>query len=159
MPVPVLSTRDITMDKTHKSPPFGTYIEGLVEGMARQSNKWYSVLEGDGAKEKYRARKDRPKGWSEFALLNKIREDYRKRWQSQLCVSPRQREEVQRAWGQQEQRGGRRDEDKLWASDCEHCGIYCDVKTRYAGEEFAPRRFRVAVSLYGLIIHCILPFL
>lgn len=37
------------------------------------------MLEGDGAKEKYRARKDRPKGWSEFALLNKIREDYRKR--------------------------------------------------------------------------------
>lgn len=45
------------------------------------------------------------------------------------------------------------------ASDCEHCGIYCDVKTRYAGEEFAPRRFRIAVSLYGLIIHCTLPFL
>lgn len=102
------------MDRTHKSPPLGIYIEGLVEGMARQSNQWYSVLEGDGAKEKYRARKDRPKGWSEFALLNKIREDYRKRWQSQLCVSPRQREEVQRAWGQQEQSGDRRDEDKLW---------------------------------------------
>lgn len=50
-------------------PTLRTYIEGLVEGMARQSIQWYSVLEGDGAKEKYRARKDRPKGWSEFALL------------------------------------------------------------------------------------------
>lgn len=74
------------------------------------------IIEGDGAKEKYRARKkDRPKGWSEFALLNRIREeDYREKWQSQLCFSPRQRKEVQRAWGQQEQREDRRDEDRLW---------------------------------------------
>lgn len=33
------------------------------------------IIEGDGPKEKYRVRKDRPKGWSEFALLNRIREE------------------------------------------------------------------------------------
>lgn len=141
-------------------PTLRTYIEGLVEGMARQSNQWYSVLEGDGAKEKYRARKDRPKGWSEFALLKHDQGRLQKKvTEPALCLSqaegistkglrPARTKWGQKRWGQ-----------IMRASDCEHCGIYCDVKTRYAGEEFAPRRFRIAVSLYGLIIHYILPFL
>lgn len=37
-----------------------------------EPNKWYRKLEGEGAKEKLRARKNRPEGWGE--VLNRIRE-------------------------------------------------------------------------------------
>ena len=54
------------------------------------------MLEGVGAKEKQKARKERPEGWSECATLTRIRGDYRKRC---VCVffSPGEEGRIARA--------------------------------------------------------------
>lgn len=40
------------------------------------------MLEGDGTKEKFRARKKaRSEAWGEYAVLNRVREDYKQRLQ------------------------------------------------------------------------------
>lgn len=101
VPSPILGIQQWTK---HTNPcPWGAYIQGLEVGVRQTMNqisKLYRMLEGDGAKKKQKARKNRPEGRGGCAVLNRIREDSRKRWGSWLCFCPRQREEVQGPWGQ-----------------------------------------------------------
>lgn len=149
---------------TQKFLPLGIYIGGLMEGVARQK---MNQINGTALGYYYR------RWWSQGEIQSKegqargvewvctFKPDQGRRRQGKvtepaLCLP---QAEVQRAWGQQEQREDRSNEDRLWVSNCEHFGIYCDFRRRYAGEEFGPRKFRIVVYQYGLIIRCILPFL
>lgn len=68
------------------------------------------MSEGDGAKEKLGARKkNRPQGWGEYAVLNRIREEDRQRLQREPALFLSQARAA-------EQRGGTEEEMR---ADCE----------------------------------------
>lgn len=117
---PARGTRDTTRDKTHKSLPLAILHWRFVRD--NEPNKWYRVLEGDGGKKKLRARKDRPEGQGEYAVLNRIREDYRQRLQREpaLFLSQARKRSAKALWPA-EQRGGTEEEMR---ADCE-----CLVRT------------------------------
>jgi len=79
VPSPVLGIQQWTK---HTNPcPWGAYIQGLEVGVRQTMNqisKLYRILEGDGAK-KQKARRNRPEGQGGCAVVNRIREDSRKR--------------------------------------------------------------------------------
>lgn len=76
------------------------------------------MSEGDGAKEKLGARKkNRPQGWGEYAVLNRIREEDRQRLQREpaLFLSQARGRRTKALWAA-EQRGGTEEEMR---ADCE----------------------------------------
>lgn len=128
---------------THKSLPLGIYIGGLVEGVARQT---MNQINGTAFGYYYR------RWWCQGEIQSKeegqakgvewvctFKQNQGRRLQGKVTelalFLPQAEGRSAKGLGPARTKGGQ----KRWgqivrASDCEHFGIYCDLRRRYAGE-------------------------